>query len=220
MQHILCSGSAQASFVITSRIPSFTILILVLTAWPMYHHVLNCPSDHTCASTQPTPPMRSSSLTRQYQYSTYISAPANTNLYTIAMHSTDSYYRCKTAPRRCSSFRRYSYPGRKTTLNSQSLIPAAFHLSPQTWRYSSGGRLQQHRMWSRRCLFLEGVVTFNSPDHWGAGADVQRPGDNALSWRMRYPRAAEVGILLDHNKGMVTESSPLVVISAQLKYCG
>ncbi|KAG2045342.1 hypothetical protein BDR03DRAFT_938518 [Suillus americanus] len=30
---MVCSGSAQASFVITRRIPSFTILIPVFTAW-------------------------------------------------------------------------------------------------------------------------------------------------------------------------------------------
>ncbi|KAG1825496.1 uncharacterized protein BJ212DRAFT_278429 [Suillus subaureus] len=46
LQHMLCSGSAQVSFVITSRIPSFAILKLVFTAWPMYH-ILNCTLDHT-----------------------------------------------------------------------------------------------------------------------------------------------------------------------------
>jgi len=64
IQHILCRGNAQASFVITSCIPSFTILILALTAWPMYHHVLNYTSDHTSASTQPTPSTRSLCTTR------------------------------------------------------------------------------------------------------------------------------------------------------------
>jgi hypothetical protein len=76
IQHILCRGSAQASFVITSRIPSFTILILALTARPMYHHVLNCASEYTSASTQPTPSTRL--LCTTWLRSTHISYASRT----------------------------------------------------------------------------------------------------------------------------------------------
>ncbi|KAG2045341.1 hypothetical protein BDR03DRAFT_938516 [Suillus americanus] len=51
------------------------------------------------------------------------------------------------------------------------------------------------------------------------GDDVQRPGDKALSWRMPYSRATEVGLLVgSQRRGTMAESSPLVGISAQLKY--
>ncbi|KAG2045022.1 hypothetical protein BDR03DRAFT_937729 [Suillus americanus] len=111
--------TVQRKLTRTSRIPSFTILTLIFTTRPIYHHVLNCASDHISSSTQLTPPLRSSSPARQYfnhvsQCSLYgklsrtfaitdtndrdfhpssVGAPANTDPYAVAMHSADPYYK-------------------------------------------------------------------------------------------------------------------------------
>ncbi|KAG1889240.1 hypothetical protein F4604DRAFT_1711226 [Suillus subluteus] len=59
---MLCSGSAQVSLMhLSYSIKSFTILILVFTASPMYH-MLNCTPDHTSTFPQSTPSPRTNAL--------------------------------------------------------------------------------------------------------------------------------------------------------------
>jgi len=102
----------------------------------------------------------------------------------------------------------------KKPLNSQSLIPAMFHLSPRIWWYNFSGRLQQHWMWSRRCLSREGVVTSKQsgwcPEAWELLKSV-------LCW---IP--AKVGPRWNEQSNdvlvLAAGSSPLVAISAQLKW--
>lgn len=72
-------------------------------------------------------------------------------------------------------------------------------------------------MWPRRCLSQESIVALEQSG--SLGDDVHRSGDKTFSWRMPYPGATGFGLLVgSQRRGTMAESSPLLAISAQLKY--